>query len=507
MEEARTRNGVAGLIAAGAALGVGELLAGLFAAVPSPLASVGGYVVDSSPPFAKDFAVAVFGTADKGALAIGTMVIVLIFGSLTGIQAAAHRWVGPAVFGLFAALGAAAGWRDPFAEPFPLAAAALLAAVTGWLVLDTLLRAAQSVEPTDGLAGDRGRRRFIRLAAGGSVAAITAGAVGRRLLSRLPAVPDVAVLTSPPSGASEVVVDEHSFDVTGLTPIVVPNDDFYRIDTALIVPRVDEQTWQLRVHGLVEREVTIGYDELLSMPLVDDYVTIACVSNEVGGDLVGNALWTGVRLTEVLDRSGVLPEASQLIGRSIDGFTVGFPPELVYDGREPLIAVGMNGEPLPRDHGFPARLIVAGLYGYVSATKWLTEIELTTWEDFDAYWIPRGWSKEAPIKTQSRIDLPRPRSVLQPGTNIVAGVAWAPLKSIERVEVQVGDGPWQEAEVTVPLSDRAWVQWRAVVTLESGSHWVRVRATDGTGEVQTEKLRSPRPDGATGHHGVLVRVA
>lgn len=506
MKEARTRNGVAGLVAAGAALGVGELLAGLFAAVTSPLASVGGYVVDLSPPFVEDFAISVFGTADKGALAIGTVVVVLLFGWFTGIQAAARRWVGPAVFGLFAALGAVAGWGDPFAEPLPLVAATLLVAVTGWLVLDTLLRAAQSVDPTDGLAGDGGRRRFIRLAAGGSVAAVAAGAVGRRLLSRLPAVPEVAVLTSPPSEVSEVAA-EHSFDVTGLTPIVVPNEDFYRIDTALIVPRVDEQTWQLRVHGLVAREVTIGYDELLSMPLVDDYVTIACVSNEVGGDLVGNALWTGVRLTDVLDRAGVLPEASQLVGRSIDGFTTGFPPELAFDGREPLIAVGMNGEPLPREHGFPVRLIVPGLYGYVSATKWLTEIELTTWEGFDAYWIPRGWSKEAPIKTQSRIDLPRPRGVLQPGANVVAGVAWTALKGIERVEVQVGDGPWQEAEVTVPLSDRAWVQWRAVVTLESGSHWVRVRATDGTGEVQTEELRSPRPDGATGHHGVLVRVA
>jgi len=243
------------------------------------------------------------------------------------------------------------------------------------------------------------------------------------------------------------------------------------------------------------------------MEIVEDYVTIACVSNEVGGGLVGNALWGGVRLSEVLDMAGVRSEASQLVGRSIDGFTVGFPPELVYDGREPLIAVAMNGEPLPRAHGFPARLIVPGLYGFVSATKWLTEIELTTWDDFDAYWIPRGWAKEAPIKTQSRIDVPSARHTLAPGDNTVAGVAWAPLKGIDRVEVQVDDGPWQEAEVSVPLSDRSWVQWRIVLPLDIGRPVVRVRATDGTGQTQTSEGAPPRPDGATGHHEVRLSVA
>lgn len=505
VQEGRTGAGIAGLVAAGAALGVGELLAGLFAAVPSPLASVGGLVVDSAPRLVEDFAIAVFGTADKAALAIGTTLIGLLFGWFTGVQAAARRWVGPVVFGLFAALGIAAGWDEPLAGPVSVVAATVLAAVVGWLVLDTLLRVAATAAPTDGLAEDAGRRRFIRLATGGSVAALAVGAVGRSLLNRLPDVPAVAVLTAP---SSDLVAagETSSFEVAGLTPIVVPNDDFYRIDTALVVPSIDEQEWRLRVHGLVEREVTFGYGDLLSMPLVEEFVTIACVSNEVGGDLIGNALWTGVPLTEVLDRAGVLPEAAQLVGRSIDGFTAGFPPELAYDGRAPLIAVGMNGEPLPRRHGFPARLIVPGLYGYVSATKWLTEIELTTWEGFDGYWIPRGWAKEAPIKTQSRIDVPRPSDVLAAGPNVVAGVAWAPLKGIERVEVQVGERSWREAELTVPLSDRAWVQWRTEVDLEPGRHRVRVRATDGTGEVQTEERRPPRPDGATGHHDVVVRV-
>ncbi len=208
----------------------------------------------------------------------------------------------------------------------------------------------------------------------------------------------------------------------------------------------------------------------------------------------------------VLDMAGVRPEASQLVGRSIDGFTAGFPPELAYDGRDPLIALGINGEPLPRRHGFPARLIVPRIYGYVSATKWPTEIELTTWDAFDGYWIPRGWAKEAPIKTESRIDVPKRRQMLESGPNVIAGIAWAPLRGIERVEVQVDDGPWREAELTAPLSDTAWVQWMAVVALEAGRHQVRVRATDGTGQIQTAQEASPRPDGATGHHEILVQV-
>lgn len=334
---------------------------------------------------------------------------------------------------------------------------------------------------------------------------MVAGVAGRQLLTRLREVPEFEDV--PLNDTAVGLMDENMFDVSGLSPIVVPNEDFYRIDTALVVPSIDETDWSLRVHGLVDGELELSYDDLLGMEIVEDYVTIACVSNEVGGGLVGNALWGGVRLSEVLDMAGVKSEASQLVGRSIDGFTVGFPPELVYDGREPLIAVAMNGEPLPRAHGFPARLIVPGLYGFVSATKWLTEIELTTWDDFDAYWIPRGWAKEAPIKTQSRIDVPSPRHTLAPGDNTVAGVAWAPLKGIDRVEVQVDDGPWQEAEVSVPLSDRSWVQWRIVVPLDIGRPVIRVRATDGTGQTQTSEGAPPRPDGATGHHEVRLSVA
>jgi DMSO/TMAO reductase YedYZ molybdopterin-dependent catalytic subunit len=279
--------------------------------------------------------------------------------------------------------------------------------------------------------------------------------------------------------------------VAGITPVHVPNDRFFRIDTALSVPRVDPARWRLRVHGMVDRELELTFDDLLARTFVEQDVTIACVSNEVGGNLIGNARWLGTSLADLLDEAGLDPAATQVVGRSIDGWTAGFPTSIVTGRRDSLIAVGMNGEPLPPRHGFPARLIVPGLFGYVSATKWLTEIELTTWEAFDAYWVPRGWAKEGPIKTQSRIDVPAPGARLEPGTNVIAGVAWAPTRGVERVEVRVDDGPWATAELSEPLGDATWVQWRAEVTLGPGSRRLQVRATDGAGPDTVRGSRRP----------------
>jgi len=242
--------------------------------------------------------------------------------------------------------------------------------------------------------------------------------------------------------------------------------------------------------------------------LVEMDVTLSCVSNPVGGNLVGNARWRGVPLSEILDRAGVRPDAEQVVGRSVDDFTVGFPIEAVYDGREAMVAIGMNGEPLPFEHGFPARLVVAGLYGYVSATKWLSSIELTGWDEFDAYWVPRGWSKEGPVKTQSRIDTPGRHQRIAPGPRSVAGVAWAPDRGISKVEVQLGEGEvWVEAELSEPLSVSAWVQWRVDWDPPLGEHLLTVRATDGTGELQDEMVRRAAPNGATGWHTQRVIVA
>ena len=258
---------------------------------------------------------------------------------------------------------------------------------------------------------------------------------------------------------------------------------------------------------MVDREYELTFDELLAEPIIEQYVTIACVSNEVGGDLVGNAKWGGVSLKRLLDRAGVRPEATQIVGRAVDGFTVGFPTaHALATSRESLVAVTMNGELLPPEHGFPARLIVPGLYGYVSATKWLTEIELTTLDAFDAYWIPLGWAKQAPILTQSRIDTPRDGASLTSGTVPIAGVAWAPDRGITAVEVQVDDGSWQAAELSTPISDATWVQFVHRWDASPGSHTLRVRATDGDGEVQTSDVTRPAPDGARGQHTIGVNV-
>lgn len=505
MSPAKVRAGVAGAVAAGVALGVGELIAGIIDGVPSPVAAVGSWVVDQSPAWVEDLAISLFGTADKLALAIGTLILALVIGWFTGVYTRRQPWLGAAVFVVFAAVGVAAGLGQPFAETPLVYASLLVAAGTGLATLYLLLGAAgQEEQPTDGVPADQGRRRFVALATAGGAAAVVAGGIGRYLVTRIPAspvtgIPAADVTVPPPPSAS-------SLDVPGISPLVTSNETFYRIDTALVVPRIDQRTWTMRIHGMVDREVELTYDDLLGMDLVEQYVTLACVSNEVGGDLIGNAKWTGVRLTELLDQAGVHQGASQIVGRAVDNWTAGFPTELAFDGREPMVAIGMNDEPLPLTHGFPARIIVPGLYGYVSATKWLSDIELTTWEGFDAYWVPRGWAKEGPIKMHSRIDVPKPRVEVAAGAVDVAGVAWAPLEGVDSVEIRVDNGEWMPAEVATPLSSKTWAQWRARPDLAAGNRVIEVRVIDGVGNIQTSEGSPPRPDGATGHHRVIVSV-
>ncbi len=354
---------------------------------------------------------------------------------------------------------------------------------------------------------DWDRRRFLMLSGGLAVGSVVVGSIGRAS-SRTPTRRSPSRPTCPCRASSPAPLQpDTSLAVDGITPLVVPNDDFYRIDTSLLAPRVNVATWSVTVKGMVDRTVTLTYDELAAMPIFEQYVTIACVSNEVGGNLVGNALWRGVHLREVLAMAGVHPGATQIVGRSVDGFTVGFPTAWAMDpARDPMIALGMNGQPLPVEHGYPARLIVPGLYGYVSATKWLAEIELTTLEAFDAYWIPRGWAKEAPILTQSRIDVPRDGASLGAGPVAIAGVAWAPDRGVSKVEVRIDQGAWLPATLSAALSKATWVQWRVGWDATAGDHTIEVRATDGTGEVQTDEVTPPPPDGARGHHTIRVRV-
>ncbi len=292
--------------------------------------------------------------------------------------------------------------------------------------------------------------------------------------------------------------------VPGISPYVTPAASFYRIDTALVVPQVDPARWKLQIGGLVDRPYALTYDELLAMDLVEETVTLACVSNNVGGRYVGNAVWRGIPLTTLLDRAGVQPAGAQVAGISVDGFDASFPTELARDGRTALLAIGMNGKPLPVEHGFPARLVVAGLYGYVSAVKWLREIRLVD-AGYDAYWIPRGWSKLGPIKTQSRIDVPRGSKVTA-GPQAIGGVAWAPGTGVSRVEVQIDDGEWQTCRLGDATSDETWVQWMLPWEATPGRHRIRVRATDRSGSTQSGRPVDPAPNGAEGWHTVTVNV-
>ncbi|MBA2495660.1 MAG: molybdopterin-dependent oxidoreductase, partial [Acidimicrobiia bacterium] len=349
------------------------------------------------------------------------------------------------------------------------------------------------------------RRRFLGLAAGAGAAVAVFAATGR-VLGR--AMTDAAqrVGITFPAAADSVAAPAAgtSLEVAGLSPLVTPNGEFYRIDAALQVPVVDLSSWRLGIEGLVDEPLSFSFDDLLAMPLVERHITLSCVSNEVGGDLVGTAKWLGVPLPALLERAGIDPSATQVVGRSVDGFTVAFPLELALDGRDALVAVAMNDEPLPLIHGFPARLVVPGLYGYVSATKWLSSIELTT-DDVDPYWIVRGWAREGPVKTQSRIDVPRSGDV-PAGRTAVAGVAWAPTRGIEAVEVRVDEGRWQEARLADSLGVDTWRQWVYEWDAAPGEHTIEVRATDGEGDTQTGERVPVFPDGATGYDRIFVTV-
>lgn len=502
------RFAASGALAAAVALAVSELVAGVISAVPSLIESVGGFVIDNVPPTIKDWAIDVLGVYDKMVLVVGIAVVTLLLGAVVGVAARTRLWIAAIVFLGFGAVGAAAGTVSGAAAVSSVIGGGT-AALAGLLALTWLygrIEADAAAGPDD--APDPTRRAFIG-AAGAMIAlaAISAGA-GRALLDRakrMVAGRDEVVLPIPVE-AVPAPAAAASFQVADLGPLITPNADFYKIDTTLSTPQVDLATWTLRIHGLVDRPYELTFDQLMDMDMVERYVTLTCVSNEVGGRLIGNAKWLGVPLARILDRARVHSGADQIVGRSVDDFTVGFPTEVAFDGRDALVAVGMNDEPLPFDHGFPARLVVAGLYGYVSATKWLSDIELTTWDAFDAYWVPRGWSKEGPIKTQSRIDTPRNGAVIDAAPRAIAGVAWAPNIGIEKVEVQTDEEDWVTADLAEELHDNTWRQWQVPWTPAAGDHTIRVRATDATGYTQTSEISRPAPNGATGWHTIGVRV-
>ncbi len=582
-----------GFVAAGAALGLSEILSGISGRrIPSLVVSVADVVVDNTPGFIARWSIELLGTAQKPTLVWGIVVVSLLLGAVLG-RLSRRSWrvlaAGLGYFGVFGGwagadnplYGAGWGWMSGLvsgvfaivvslglrffwladADVFAVADVASENRLADLDDADEFVdvasegssnQQAEAPVPMVGRGRFNDRRRFVGALGVMASASLASGLLGRWLRRRdtvegaregfaanalqnrtvaTPSARPTEIATPPPVAATATPTDgaeptdgadptaeptpsvtvepseQPNFDyIAGIAPLITPNDDFYLIDTALSYPQVDPEDWSLRIHGMVDREVEIGYEELLDLGLVQEQVTLSCVSNQVGGGLVGNAEWVGVPLARVLEQAGVQPGATQIVGRSIDRWTAGFPTEVALDGRVALVAVQMNGEPLPIAHGFPARLVVAGLYGYVSATKWLAELELTTWEGFDGYWIPRGWSKEGPIKTQSRIDVPRRGTDVVPGPTAIAGVAWAPHRAIEAVEVQVDEEPWVEAELSRETTTNSWRQWMVAWDATPGEHRVRVRATDGTGTTQTSEISRPAPDGATGWHTIQVRA-
>ena len=499
---------VVGVLTAAIALGVGELVAAFTGPDTSPVLAVGGVMVDASPEWLKSFAIRTLGTLDKPALVIGIVAVLLGLSVAVGIASRRRPRLAIGALLVLGAVGAAAAASRPGNGIASILSS--LAATAAGLLAYVRLRDAAGLDAGPGppTIPAYDRRRFLRAGATAAGIAVAAGGIGRMLASRAGAADSrAAARIPPPIEPTPSPPPDPSFDVPGVSPYRTPNADFYRVDTSLFVPSVDAAAWSLRVHGMVERELRLEYADVLARPMIERDVTLACVSNQIGGPYVGNATWVGTRLADLLDEAGVHPDATQLVSRSVDGFTIGTPTAIVMDGRDAMLAVGMNGEPLPLEHGFPVRIVIPGLYGYVSATKWLVDLELTTLEAYDAYWIARGWAKEAPVKTQSRIDTPRPGARVDAGSVPVAGVAWAQHRGIYRVEVRVDGGPWREATLGLRGSIDTWRQWLYRWDATPGRHVLAVRATDGDGRLQTDDRAAPFPDGATGYHEISVEVS
>ncbi|MFI7464331.1 molybdopterin-dependent oxidoreductase [Nonomuraea sp. NPDC049646] len=555
---------VAGLTAGALALGIAQLVAGLIGPETFPVVAVGDAAVDLTPAPVKDFAINTFGENDKTVLVGGVLVVLAGIAAVVGVLARRRLAYGYAGLALFGVVGVAAVLTRPgagAADVLPTVAGVLCGGLTlGWLLRRAGgRRGAVAVpgvgggaiteaggEPAGGVggavrdaggeqdakgggavseggegaverpavmrpgAGERGfdRRRLITGVAGGIVVAGASAALGRQLGGRRELAATRVNLALPrPATPARPLPAGTDFRIPGLSPFITKNQDFYRVDTALVVPQVDPRAWRLRIHGMVDRPVEITYAELLNLPLTEADITLTCVSNEVGGPYVGNARWLGVRMADLLRRAGLQPGADMLLSTSDDGFTCGTPVDVVMDGRDALFAIAMNGEALPFEHGFPVRQVVPGLYGYVSATKWVVDVKVTRFDQDQAYWTPRGWAAKGPIKTESRIDVPRSGGSLKAGRTTIAGVAWAQHIGVDAVEVRVDRGEWRQARLAAVPGPDTWRQWALDWDATPGEHTIEARATDAAGHTQTEQQAPPAPDGASGWPAVTVQVA
>ncbi len=554
---------VSGVLAAAVAMGAAQFAAGLGVPQSSPVLAVGQAAIDLTPPPVKDFAISEFGAHDKTVLLGGILVILAGYAAVVGMLAVRRLAFGMWGLAIFSSIGLAAALTRPTATA-GYVVPTLVGTAAGAVALTFLARAASRLgspldvlfpfdlhpeltdpaqpadsarpagpEPSpdpyvaepifragpaysftslahpDDQAPSRwpARRRFL-ISSGAAAAVAAFGTLaGRNLIDEhnisaaraairfpRPAVP------APPRPAGS------NLNIPGLSSFITPDGSFYRVDTALLTPQVDPATWQLRIHGMVQREVTFTFADLLRLPLVEAYVTLTCVSNPVGGPYVGNAKWLGASLADLIRQARPLAGADQLLCTSIDGYTSGTPLQVVLDGRDALLAVAMNGTALPVVHGFPARMVVPGLYGYVSATKWVTDIEVTTFASAAGYWVQRGWSQQAPIKTESRIDVPAGGASLAPGRIPVAGVAWAQHKGIAAVEVRLNGGPWHEARLAAVPGIDTWRQWVWEWPASPGNYLIEARATDATGYTQTAAQVQPTPNGASGYPSAQVTV-
>ncbi len=496
-----------GLLATGAGLAMAELVVGLSDGASSPVVPVGQEFIDWVPAWLKEWAIDTFGTNDKAVLVAGALIVIVVIGIGVGVLMmtghAAAAYVLTVGIGLVGAMAVFIRPAPTLGKLLPTIVGTVVSCAVLWWLGPKPVATGDTAEPmTMGVD----RRHFLQGAVGiGSLAAIAGGA-GRLLQRRFEIDSERADIVLPSAqDATPALPSDAEIGIEGIESFVVPNDRFYRIDTALVVPQVSADSWSLRIHGMVDQELELTYDDLLARPQVERYITLSCVSNPVGGDLVGNALWQGVLLKDVLDEAGVDPDAGQIVSRSVDGWTCGTPTEAVMDGRDAMLAVAMNGEPLPARHGYPVRMVVPGLYGYVSATKWVTDIELVRWDDYDAYWITRGWSKRGPVKTMARIDTPR-SGARHDGPVTIGGVAWAVHRGISAVQVRLEDGEWRDAELGgVPSSD-TWRQWSYVFDEPPGEYTVEVRAIDGDGDPQPEEPASVAPNGAQGYHRIGIRI-
>ena len=490
-----------GVLATLTGIGLAHAVAALTDPANSPVLAVGSAVIDLTPTPAKEWAIRNFGSSDKTVLVGSVLAGVLVLAAVAGLLARRRVPVGAGLLvGLVAIAGAAVLTR-PEATVLDLVPS-VVAAVGAVLALVWL---AHQQAGADSPAA--GGRRGVLIAVGALAALAAVGGVAGQVVSRLRLRPEDVTLPSPADPAAPLPrgLDQQ---VPGITPFRTNSDDFYRVDTRLDTPILSADDWTLTIDGDVDRKVVLTFDDLLAMPMIERDITLTCVSNSVGGPYVGGARWLGVRLTDLLDKAGVGSRADQILSTDFDGMTISTPLDLATDGRDAMVCVGMNGEPLPREHGFPVRMVIPGLYGFISATKWLTRLTLTTYADREAYWTKRDWATDAPIKPSARIDTPQALADLDAGDVVVGGVAWAQERGgIAKVQVRIDDGDWQDAHLGPEGGDDYWRQWFYRWRATSGSHRVAARAVTGDGEVQTADRAEPFPDGASGLHELIVNVS